>query len=230
MNIRAAFLLAALIAATPCFAEDTVQPTTAAQASDVTRGYLNNQTFSFTPQLGALTYGTPFNGTQARGVIGIGVDLNFLNALTPPDQRYGAWSHVYIGPQSGFFFAHTGSASAGFVGTGATTTDIYANAGYMWIPVDLKIGYAFSDNFRISVHGGGNVVYQTVSGTVNVGNSTVFSSTTASNSSWNIFPNVGGDVEWGIGRDISILIRPDVTIASGTSPFAGTVGLGIALS
>jgi hypothetical protein len=93
----------------------------------------------------------------------------------------------------------------------------------------LKVGYSFTPNFRVSAHGGGNLVYQSIVGTVNVNNSTVYAGTSNSRSSWNIFPNVGGDIEFGVAPDISILVRPDVTIASGTSPFTATVGLGIAM-
>jgi hypothetical protein len=235
MNLRTALALAALISSTSALADPyyygeapgvTPPPpgTTTSRATDVTSGYLSNQTTAFTPQLGVLTYGTPFDGTQVRGVIGLGFDMNALRLLSPPENR----GNLYIGPQTGIFFAHTGSASAGFVGTGATTTDAFANAGYTWIPLDLKVGYSFSDNFRLSVHGGGNIVYQSISGTVIANNGAT--ATTATSSSWNIYPNFGGDVELGVGHNVSILIRPDVTFASNTNPFSGTVGLGLALS
>ena len=39
----------------------------------------------------------------------------------------------------------------------------------------------------------------------------------------------GGDVEFGLGRKISLLLRPDFTITPGDSFFSGTLGLGFVL-
>lgn len=236
---RALALSSLMVLSAPAFAQDDgynpvpseeTPATSRAESRHVTTGGLSSETFAFSPQAGVYTYGTPNNGDQVRGVIGLGIDMNAVTAFSTPEDRGDAWSNIYIGPQTGFFFTHTGSQTSNFLGTSATSSDVYVGASLMYIPLDLKVGYAISDHFRISVHGGGNIIYQSVSGSVNIANATTFVGSSATASSWNIYPNVGGDLEWSVGKDISVLLRPDVTIASGTSPFAATVGVGFGLS
>jgi len=210
---------------------DQAEATSSTQisASHPGSGSLNNEKFAVTPELGVFSYATALNGTQTRGMIGFGLDMNAVTTFIPPEKRNDIWSSIYIGPQTGFFYAHTGSATSNFLGTSPTVADAFASGNLMLLPLDLKIGYSPTDNVRISVHGGGNIFYQSVAGTVNLTRGTTVIGTTAAATNWNIYPNVGGDIEWGVGKNISVLIRPDVTLAPGASPFTGTVGFGIAI-
>src|SRR5579872_6684184 len=114
MNPRTLLTLSAILLSTSALADDWygAAPGTApeppgkttAQSSDVTSGYLNNQVYALTPQVGVLTYGTPFNGTQVRGVLGFGFDVNAVTALSSPP-RTDVTQNLYIGPQTGLFFA-----------------------------------------------------------------------------------------------------------------------------
>ena len=93
-------------------------------------------------------------------------------------------------------------------------------------PVNAKIGYNITDNFRTSIHGGGNVLYRSAANVMNLGASSVNS---GSNSNWSMFPNAGVDLEFGMGTNVALLIRPDMTFTPGHDFFTGTVGLGVAL-
>lgn len=238
-QLRVAFVLTALIAAVPTFAQDSqvsvpADQTGATSSTQISparpnNGSLNNEKFAVTPELGAFSYATQLNGTQSRGMIGFGLDMNAVTTFVPPEKRNDIWSNIYIGPQTGFFYAHTGSATSNFWGTNPTVADNYASGYLMLLPLDLKAGFSFADNFRISVHGGGNILYQSVGGTINFTRGTTVIGTTAAATNWNIYPNVGGDIECGLGKNVSLLIRPDVTLAPGASPFMGMVGVGIAL-
>jgi hypothetical protein len=198
-------------------------------ASRPTGGGLENEKFAVTPELGVFSYSTLLNGTQTRGMIGFGLDMNAVTTFVPPEKRNDIWSSIYIGPQTGLFYAHTGSATSNFLGTSPTVADTSAGGNLLLLPLDLKVGYSLADNFRISLHGGGNIIYQSVAGTVNFTRGTTVVGTTAAATNWNIYPNVGGDIEYGVGKNISVLIRPDVTLAPGASPFTGTIGVGIAI-
>jgi hypothetical protein len=118
-----------------------------------------------------------------------------------------------------------GAPGADFFGTNSVFT-FSTNANLLIIPVNLKVGYAPGPWFRISAHGGGNLLYQSVGNSLSRG---PYEPNAGPASAWSFFGNTGMDIELGASRRISILLRPDITFATGNTIFAGTLGLGIGL-
>lgn len=188
--------------------------TTTASSAEVTKGYLSNEVIGIQPQVGAVTYSDPSTGiTQGRGALGLMVDMNVMDAI---DKTMGQY---YLGPTVGIFYSHIGEAGANFFGQNAPSG---AGGGNLFeMPFNLKVGYNITDQFRLSVHGGGNVTYRTIASAINFG----ASSSGTSNSSWDVFPNAGADLEFAFGQHAAFLIRPDWTITTGNSLFTGTIAL-----
>src|SRR5579884_1209233 len=57
-------------------------------------GSLHEQRIAASAEAGAISYGTPTNGTQVRGVLGIGFNWNAVTAFTAPEERTDAWSRI----------------------------------------------------------------------------------------------------------------------------------------
>ena len=177
---------------------------------------LRDETFALTPQVGAINY-TNINGAYtSKALIGLGLSLNMTPYFAPSDER--AW---YMGVTTGALYSHNGSASGNFFGANSSIND-RDNANLLLIPADLKIGYNVTPSFRTSMHGGGNLTYRTNGNSIFLGDNT-----STNNSVWRIYPNVGGDLEFQASRNVSILLRPDVTITPGNDVLSVTLGANI---
>ncbi len=181
------------------------------RAEDVDRRGMTTEVFGIKPQFGVLDYKTQTGATETRAAIGATFEWNFANTLSHNTTRW------YVGPVTGLIYSHIGNNGANFVGSG----DASGGANLTQIPLNLKVGYAFSDAFRLSLRGGGNVIYRSAVETVAIGNTL----TTVSGSSWNIYPNVGADVEFGLGKNVTLMLRPDFTLTSNNNMFTGTIGI-----
>ena len=111
-----------------------------------------------------------------------------------------------MGPSNASFFGDNS-------GSGGATS-----ANMLLIPADLKVGYNFTPAFRTSLHGGGNVLYRSTANAANTGDAV------GSDSLWRLYPNAGADFEWQVGRNVSLIARPDVTFTSGPTVLMGTLG------
>jgi hypothetical protein len=197
----------------------TIQPTQQEQQSIVTDTTtykdtsIRDETLGVSPQVGVLSYTNPNGAYSARAFAGITGSFNFVPLTASPEARL--W---YVGVTTGVLFSHNGSSSSNFFGSNpsVSATD---NSNILYIPADLKIGYNFGETFRLSAHGGGNIIYRSSSGSVNLG-----AGSTGDDSLWKIYPNVGGDLEWQVSKRVSILVRPDVTITPASDTLSATVG------
>ena len=193
--------------------------TTTTTESNVGVGALGKEGFGFKPEVGAMVYNDALGNTTSRGVAGLDIDMN-LSRLVSTNPG------LYVGPQTGIVYSHLGSATSNFFGTSPSSDVNNAGANMLLFPVNLKVGYNLTDSFRISAHGGGNVMYRSVANVMDLGAS---SFNNGSTSTWSMFPNAGGDVEFGLGKSASLLLRPDWTSTPGNDFFTGTLGLGIAI-
>lgn len=201
----------------PGTAEDTNLATTA-EASEVTRGYLDKESIGIKPQVGVMSYTDQFNNVQGRAAYGFTLEGNIARAVGLGGTPF------YIGPQTGFIFSHFGNPGANFFGSNSGNPVGNGGANVFIIPTDLKIGYNVTERLRLAVHGGGNVLYRSVADAFNTGPSSA-----QSGSVWRWYPNAGGDVEYAVGQNIAIMARPDVTVTPGNSLFTGTLAMAIAL-
>lgn len=194
----------------------TASGTTTQSESEVSQGLIQNEVFSVKPQLGAMVFddGT---GTTTRGTGGFMLDWNLAETILPDNMS--GW---YVGPSAGLLYSHMGAPGSNFIGTDSPTTGVDGN--FFAVPVNAKIGYAVTDNFRVGVHGGGNWVYRSAANSVILGDESF-----ASGSTSDIFPNVGADIEFGLGPNTLLSLRPDIILGSQDNIFSGTVGLGIGL-
>jgi hypothetical protein len=201
-------------------ADDDMSSTTVASSSDVTHGYLRNEVVGIKPEVGTIVFNDPSTGVvDSRAAVGLDASWNVAGSFLPSSQR-----NFFIGPNTGVLFSHLGYGTSNFFGTNNQIQAGDPGANIVLIPADLKVGYTFGDNFRLSAHGGGNVLYRSVASSLYLGDSS-----SVPGSVWRLFPNAGADLEFGMGSQIAVLIRPDVTFTPGNALFAGTIGLGVSL-
>jgi hypothetical protein len=189
----------------------------AATEEELMTGNLKDSKVSIQPAFGMISYRDERDDATARASIGFTADSNFLKVFDPTPTRF------FFGPATGLIFSHIGSASADFFGTGVDGGRTNS-ANLILIPVDLKVGYNIRDNFRLSARAGGNVTYRSVGNSVAWGDS---SQELGDSGGWTMFPNVGLDLEVGVGKNTTVLIRPDYTFTPGTDVFSGSIGIGI---
>lgn len=209
---------AAVWAADDVSSDDTSLSSTAG-AREVTRGYIPNELVGFKPQVGAMAFTDAAGTATARAIEGLTIDVNLASMINR------SWSNFFIAPSTGVLFSHLGDPSSNFIGTNPNSSIGSAGSNLLMIPANLKIGYNITDYFRVAAHGGGNVLYRSVASSMFLGDSSA-----SPDPVWRIFPNVGGDVELGLGRSMAILLRPDVTLTPGNTVFTGTVGVSFGLS
>jgi hypothetical protein len=201
----------------PGTAEETNLATTA-EASEVTRGYLDKEVVGIKPQVGVMSYTDQFNNVQGRAAYGFTLEGNLAQAVGLGGTPF------YVGPQTGFIFSHFGNPGANFFGSNTGNQVGAGGANVFIIPTDLKLGYNVTERLRLAVHGGGNVLYRSFADAFNTG-----PSSSQSGSVWRWYPNAGGDVEYAVGQNVAIMARPDVTVTPGNTLFTGTLAMAIAL-
>ena len=210
------FLLVGGVAVTPSYASE-MGTSSAASEEALMDGNLKESRISVQPSVGVLSYRDEQDNATARASYGFTLDSNLLKVMDPTPTRF------FFGPATGLIFSHMGSATADFFGS-SVDNGRTNGANLVLIPANLKIGYNLRDNFRLSARAGGNITYRSVGDSVAWGDS---SQELGSGGGWKMFPNVGMDLEWGVGKNTTVLIRPDYTITPGTDFFSGSIGLGI---
>ncbi len=177
-------------------------------------GLLREETVSVKPMVGVLAYKDALDNNTSRGAAGLSVDGNITNWFTKDPTNF------FVGPQTGAIFSHLGSPTSNFFGTSPDAgQDISGGANMLIVPANLKAGYNFGNNLRVGAHGGGNVTYRSTASAINTGSS----------NQWVVYPNAGGDVDFGLAPNVSLTLRPDWTITPGNDIFSGMLGLGVNL-
>lgn len=161
------------------------------------------------PSAGAIFY----NGNQ-RFAGGVLLDTNFIN--TP-------WAKVGIA--SGALYSSLGS---GDFFNGISTS----NNNYIFqIPANVKVTGSpeSSGRLQLGAHGGANIIYSSA-GAASVG--APFGgavSATGGGASFDAHPNVGADIDFALGTNADITLRPDVTFLSEFNMVTTTLGLAVKL-
>ncbi len=178
---------------------------------------LKNEIAGFKPQAGVALFKSPTdNSDQSRGVLGFTYDMNLTRAALGDEP-----TEMFLGPSLGLLYSHVGTSNASFWGTGdGSNNQNSGGANLLILPLNLKVGWNASDALRLSVHGGGNIVYRSAANSMNMG-----SGSDQSGALWKVYPNAGGDVELGLSKSVALLIRPDVTITPENDLFTGTLGV-----
>ncbi len=208
-----AFVLAALVFL-QCPSVHAVEESTSAYEAPGASGFQNEE-FGFRPQVG-FTSRNNFGDTSVKALAGLLMDVNFFR-LPPSDQ-----GRPYIALVFGALYSHLGNPGSDFIGLGGPAGDQGTN--FLQLPLNVKAGYTFSDVFRVTVHGGLNVLYS------HTDLASVAPATPGSVSSWNGFGNIGMDLEFGVAKSLAVLFRPDWTFASGDTFFTGTFGVDFPIS
>lgn len=191
---------------------------TAATESEITKGLLQDEKYSIKPLVGAIAYRDVQGSNTGRAAAGLTMDMN---AITLIEKGATQW---YVGPAIGAIFSHMGEPTSNFFGADATQNANQGNANILIMPANLKAGYAFTDYYRIGVHGGGNVIYRSVANSMNLGEGSESSGTL-----WKVYPSVGGDLDIALGKSVAITLRPDWTLTPADDLFTGSLGVGIFL-
>lgn len=183
--------------------------------TEVESGYLQNEGFGLKPHAGVIVFNDPVEEDTTRGVVGLVMSWNLARAF-----EYS--TPAYIGIETGGFFSHLGAPGSNFFGSDDNGIG-GGGANMVLIPANLKIGIAPVDSVRLSAHGGGNVLYRSQASAINAG------AGVGGEDIWRIYPNVGGELEFALGRNAALSLRPDWTITPGDDFFVGTLGLGLAI-
>lgn len=190
-----------------------------AEASEITRGYLKDEKIGIKPQLGVLAYTDQAGENTARAAYGFTLDANIAKMID------NSWNKTYLGITTGFLFSHLGAPGSNIMGADPSNNQGTAGANMFLIPANLKAAYNVYDNFRVGLHGGGNVVYRSIASVSNFGDSS-----SLPGSVWRLFPNVGADFELELSEHAALMLRPDWTLTPGTNFFMGTLALSIPLT
>jgi hypothetical protein len=176
------------------------------------------------PQAGVVNYIDASNARSNRALYGATFDFNVadrLNEMMGMEHKSG----LYLGPQLGFLYSHIGAVGGTYFGDsgaeGGTPGVPNSNPGanLFMLPANLKLGWTLY-GFRVSAHGGGNVIYRSAANTVLVGKNTP----DTPNSKWGILPDAGAELEYGVLNGGAILVRSDWTFGGSNTMFTGTIG------
>ncbi|NDF15067.1 hypothetical protein EB061_07055 [bacterium] len=172
---------------------------------------LKEQRWGLSAQLGNLTYTDNSGSATSRMTLGVGFDWNASKTLRPD-----APSNEYVGVSSGFLYSHPGATDANYLGASST---VGGDSNLFLIPIDLKLGYDFTDSFRLSVRGGGNLIYRSNASVSNMG-----AGSSGVSDLWKIYPNVGMDADIQLSSNFALTIRPDITLTPGNDLYVATLG------
>jgi hypothetical protein len=193
-------------------APGTVVRRTEIREAEVSESSFQSEALGIKLQLGA----TDVADIGARGAIGLTFDINFLSRLQASEE-----GKPYFGLSLGAIYSHLGFPSSDFLGlNGPGGTD--QGTHLLELPLNLKVGYTIGDIFRPSIHGGLNAVY--------LSSSQSFTAVTVSADRWDLSPNLGADLEFGIGKNVALMLRPDWTFLDEDTLFTGTLGLSFPIS
>jgi len=175
---------------------------------------LLEEKWGLSAQLGTMAYRSNTEGSRNKATYGALFEYNVNNG------DRGNLSSVFVGPVVGVLYSRLGRVGADFSGANGNVGDQDAYA--VIVPANIKLGYDFSNSFRLSAHGGVNAVYRSVANRMNLG-------TTEDNTAhWDFMPNLGADGDVALGDNVAVTIRPDYTFTSGDVIFTGTLGLLVA--
>ena len=211
-------MLGVVTAQSSVLAEEPVMSSTSENAyvEEIT---LKDETLGFSPQYGVLSFVDNKGEVEGRQLVGLGIDFNGASLFKNSVRDY------FFGVSTGAFYSHMGEPSSDFFGGNASQNESQGGANMVLIPADLKVGYNFTNDFRASVRGGGNIIYRSIGNSANLGEGS-----TSGNALWRVYPNVGADFEWQVSRYVSLMARPDLTIAPNDNLFMGTLGATIIMS
>jgi hypothetical protein len=197
---------------------DDYNMVTPSQSRVTQQGLLPSEKIGIKPQVGLMLFGDQNANSAARATYGFTADWNAAPLINP------SWTRYYGGPSLGFFFSHLGAPSSNFFGSNPDTNNGTGGANTLLFPVNLKIGYDFTDKIRGSIHGGGNIIFRSIASSIFVGDSS-----SLPGSVWRIYPNVGLDGEFSVDKNLAVIVRPDLTFTPGDEIFTATVGINLLL-
>jgi hypothetical protein len=205
--LGACTLTLAGLAVNPVFAQEVQRTETEerVQEGDYSVGVTN---FAVRPSAGAIF----FDGNE-RFAGGLLIDMNFLS--TPVAK---------IGPSTGALYS---SLSGNDFFSGVSTN----NSNYIiQVPANLKATIAPDDSRRwqFGAHGGANIIRTSVGGVFGETTGTGLAATGGGNS-WDVHPNVGGDIDFALGTNADLSLRPDVTFLDEFTMVTTTLGLALKL-
>jgi hypothetical protein len=172
---------------------------------------LREQSWGLSAQMGAVAYTDNQGDATSRIAFGAAFDWN-LNPLIRED----APTNQYVGLATGFLYSHPGASDSNFLGGSESSGN---NSDFLFIPLDAKIGYDFTDSFRLAVRGGGNLIYRSNPSVSDIG-----AGTGDAGGLWKLYPNIGLDADIQLSENFSLTVRPDITLTPGNDLYVATIG------
>jgi hypothetical protein len=193
---------------------DNAQGTSQQEVDKHSDGYLWDEQVGVRPQVGVINFRDATGDQTVRGAAGITVDANLFSMIDDDLKQ------LYLGPSIGAIYSRVGSTGANFFGGGSTTGE---SANFLLLPMNAKAGFNFTPNFRVAAHGGANLIYRSRANVMQLG----LDNSATAGSDWSFFPNVGADLEFGLGKNLALTLRPDWTFTDGEDIRTGTIALAI---
>jgi len=205
--------------AEPKTTQHTETRTTVTQEEVREGGTLKSEIIGLKPQAGIITFRDDLNDRNTRFVVGMTIDANLLGSLKLKSGK------PYLGPSTGAIFSHIGASQSNFFGFDAPR-GLDSGSNILLLPLNLKAGWTFGENFRIAAHGGANIIYTNATQSVRIGPT----GASATQEDWSSRANIGGDLEVGLGRHVGLMFRPDWTFVSDNPIFTATAAVVFPLS
>lgn len=221
-RIMTGIALASLLVGSVALAQDTTDQnmgTSTTSTENMGRSGLANETLSVKPEVGVATFTNTAGSDNSRGAAGLDIEYNLSGMAAGM-----SGTPLYLGVQTGIIYSHIGTASGNFFGGNGDSNATSPGANMLLIPADLKLGWNVTDSFRLSAHGGANVIYRSIQTAMQLG-----TPNGNTGSAWSFYPNVGADLDFALLPRLTLLIRPDVTLTPGPDLYSGMVGLGFSL-
>ena len=211
MRLQGVFFLAALLLG--CGFESKASTAGVSNARFETKSKEENwkgEKWAVAPELSAIAYTDRTGAATSRLGIGASLELNAAHSILEVDST--PW---FIGPKISARYLHPGASDGSFFGSGTASG---GGSNMLLLPLDLKMGYALNDKVRVSVLGGGNLIYRSDASVSNLG-----SGSGSSSSLWKVYPNLGVDAEWRLTRNLGVVLHPDLTLTTGKNIYAASL-------
>lgn len=191
-------------------------PVSTAEKGELTGSWLQNEAVAFQPQFGMINYRDTLGNVGNRATYGMTFDSNLAHFIPGTD------STLYLGPQIGFIYSHLGSGNADFFGSSPSNPVGDPGTNAFYVPTNLKLGYNLG-NFRPSVHAGANLFYTSSQASFALGPHP----SSSPGSGVTYLPDLGLDFEYAVAKQVTLLMRPEITFAGSNPIWAASVGASI---
>ncbi len=187
-------LLCAALVGSTALAQDETETRSEREMEDVTRGVYQSP-LSLGLRAGVWGFQDSTGDYDARGTLGINFLWNLSGAIAPR-------SKMLYGLETGLIYSHIGAPDANFVGTDSDLAGADTNA--FSIPMNIAVGYNWSDRFLTALHGGAALIYRSNTNSMVLGRNDG-----SADDSVDVFPAIGANFGYSLSQNVGLSLRGD---------------------